>query len=243
LRQCEKSVAVRSVDYRTWAETEKQTMETTTPLDVLLEKLNSNDPDDRTEAWLSAAEIGVPAIQPLASIMARSAPVVAALAKELAVLERSVPDEETREKIVAKQAELNRPLEASRAAKRGLWKIVRHVGRPGAREEKEAAVAELLNLLNESLSVAIRREAVCMLSEIANETAVDAIADLLDSEELRDDACIALERIPTKTALAALQAALVTAPDDFKVTIARSLRARGMEVPDLPSEGDERESD
>jgi len=227
---------VKNVNYRKPAEMEKETMETTPSLDSLLEKVNSNDPDDRTEAWLNAAEIGVPAIKPLAAIIARTAPVVAALAKELAVLERSVPDEETREKIVAKQAELSGPLEAGRTAKRGLWKIVRHVGRPGAGEDKEAAVAELLNLLNESLPVAIRREAVIMLSEIADDMVVEAIADLLDSEELRENACIALERIPTKTALAALQAALETAPDDFKVNIARSLRSRGMEIPDLPTE-------
>lgn len=211
-------------------------MESTPHLESLLDKVNSSDPDARTEAWLGAAEIGVSAIKPLAAIIAQTAPVVAALAKELAVLDRAVPNDESRERIIAKQAELNRPLEAGRTAKRCLWKIVRHVGRPGASEEKETAARELLGLLSESQPVVVRREVVSMLSEIADDDAVEAIADLLDNEELRDEACDALERIPTKSALAALQTALQTASGDFRISIARSLRARGMEVPDSPSE-------
>jgi hypothetical protein len=36
--------------------------------------------------------------------------------------------------------------------------------------------------------------------------------------------------------LAALQTALQSAPDDFKLNVAQSLRARGAEVPGLPCE-------
>lgn len=211
-------------------------MEETMTLDTLLEKINSTDPDVRDEAWMAAREVGVPAIKPLAAIMAQTAPVVAALGKEVAILERAGRDELSRDKIAAKQEELRQPLEVGRAAKRALWKIVRHVGRPGAGEEKEEAIRILLDLLAPTQPIAIRRDAVSMLSEIGDDQAVDAIADLLDNEELREDARVSLERMPTKTALAALQMAFETATDDFKADIARSLRARGMAVPELPSE-------
>ena len=45
-----------------------------------------------------------------------------------------------------------------------------------------------------------------------------------------------LQRIPGEKSLAALKAGLESAPADFKINIAESLRARGMEVPGLPSE-------
>jgi len=185
---------------------------------------------------MSATEVGHTAIKPLATIMAQTAPVVAALAKELAILERAGLDEEARNKIAAKQEELNQPLEVGRAAKRALWKIVRHVARPGASREKETAIGLLLDLLAPIEPVPVRREVVAMLSEIGDDQVVNGIADLLDNEELREDARVALERIPTKTALAALQTALETVTGDFRRDIARSLRARGMEVPDSPSE-------
>jgi len=208
-------------------------------LETLLEKISSADPDERSEAWMSAGEVGTSAIKPLAAIVARTTPVVAALAKELAILERAERDEEARAKIAAKQDELSQPLEAGRAAKRALWKIVRHVGRPGASVEKQAALGELLDLLSAAAQPAtISREVIAMLSETGDDQAVDAIADLLDDEELREHARVALERMPTKMALAALQTALETATGDFQISIAQSLRARGMEVPDLPSEKD-----
>lgn len=211
-------------------------MEETMTLDTLLEKINSTDPDVRGEAWMGARQVGNTAIKPLAAIMARTAPVVAALCKELAILERAGRDEEARNKIAKKQDELSQPLQVGRAAKRALWKIVRHVGRPGAGEEKEAAIGILLDLLASTQPLAIRREVTAMLSEIGDDQVVDAIADLLNNEELREDAREALERMPTKKALAALQTALETVTGDFRIDIARSLRARGMEVPDLPSE-------
>ena len=51
-------------------------------------------------------------------------------------------------------------LEIARAAQRGLWKIVRHVGRPGADAEKQAVVAKLCQLLGPDRPRAVRREAL-----------------------------------------------------------------------------------
>ena len=206
-------------------------MRSMTP-DALLEKISSPDAETRNEGWLGAAEAGVAAIKPLAAVLAQTAPVVAALARELAVLERSGLDDALRARIVAKQQELSQPMEVSRAARRSLWKIVRHAARPGAAKERDAAVAELGDLVRPTEPLVVRREAVAMLAELPTDEAVEALAELLDDEDLRDEACKALERIPTKKALAVLQDALDTVSRDFRPSIARSLRARGMDLPE-----------
>jgi HEAT repeat protein len=125
-------------------------------------------------------------------------------------------------------------LEVARAAKRGLWKLVRHAGRPKAGAERKAVEAELLGLLGDDQPVSVRREVLWMLSEIGSGRSVDAIAALLSNSQLREDARMTLQRIPNKKALAALKKAPDTAPDDFKLNIAQSLRQRGVKVEGLP---------
>jgi HEAT repeat protein len=125
-------------------------------------------------------------------------------------------------------------LEVARAAKRGLWKLVRHAGRPKAGAERKAVEAVLVGLLGDDQPVSVRREVLWMLSEIAAGKSVDAITALLSNEQLREDARMALQRIPNKKALAALKDALDTAPDDFKLNIAQSLRQRGVKLEGLP---------
>lgn len=124
--------------------------------------------------------------------------------------------------------------EVARAAKRGLWKIARYVGRPGAGNERRPVVAELLGLLGDNQPVAVRREIVWMLSEIGGAKCVGPVAALLSNKELREDARMVLQRLPGKRSLAALKRALRTVPQEFKINIAQSLRARGVEVPGLP---------
>jgi HEAT repeat protein len=125
-------------------------------------------------------------------------------------------------------------LEVARAAKRGLWKIVRHAGRPGARDEKTAVTAELIPLLGDDQPDPVRREVLWMLSEIGGSNSIKPIAALLSNKQLREDARMVLQRIPSKRAVAALKAGLKAAPQDFKLNIAQSLRQRGVEVPGLP---------
>ena len=124
----------------------------------------------------------------------------------------------------------NRDLEVARAAKRGLWKIVRHAGRPGAGSMKTVVINRLVELLDDEQPVPVRREVLWMLSEIGNRQSVKPIAALLSDRELREDARMVLQRIPNKAALAALRAGLKAAPDDFKLNIAQSLRQRGVKV-------------
>ncbi|MGD8500837.1 MAG: hypothetical protein PVJ86_09335 [Phycisphaerales bacterium] len=125
-------------------------------------------------------------------------------------------------------------LEVARAAKRALWKIVRHAGRPRANKEKRAVETELTGLLGNKQPVAVRREVLWMLSEIGARNSIKPIARLLRNKNLREDARMSLERIPTKRAVAALKAGFKAAPEDFKTNIAQSLRKRGEEVAGYP---------
>jgi HEAT repeat protein len=125
-------------------------------------------------------------------------------------------------------------LEVARAAKRALWAIVRHAGRPGAEQEKEQVEAEMLELLGGSQPGSVRREVLWMLSEIGSNKCVKPIAGLLSDKDLREDARMVLQRIPGRRSLAALKAGLKAAREDFKLNIAQSLRQRGVEVPGLP---------
>jgi HEAT repeat protein len=126
-------------------------------------------------------------------------------------------------------------LEVARAAKRGLWRLVHQAGRPGAEPERKAVLKELIGLL-EGPPVPVRREALWMLSEIGDSTAVTPVADLLKESETREDARAALERIPGEESVEALQAGLASVPEEFKPAIANSLRVRGVKVSGYPSQ-------
>jgi len=125
-------------------------------------------------------------------------------------------------------------LEVSRAAKRAMWQIVRHAGRPGANAERQQVVAALLPLLGNDQPVEIRREVLWMVSELGTDESVEPVAALIGSADLREDARMVLQRIPGDKSLAALKAALAAAPADFKPNVACALRARGVEVPEVP---------
>ena len=164
----------------------------------LLAGIKDADNKVRTQTWLSAGEVGAPAVIPLSETMA---------------------DDD---------------FEVARAAKRALWKIVRHAGRPGAVKEKRAVVAELVVLLGNNHPTSVRREVIWMLSEIGGRNAITPIARLIKNTELREDARMALERIPAKQALQALKFRFKNAPEDFKPNMAQSLRKRGVEVDGYP---------
>jgi HEAT repeat protein len=129
----------------------------------------------------------------------------------------------------------DRDMEVSRSAKRALWVIVRHAGRPGADKERQAVLTELVPLLN-GTPTPVRRETLWMLSEIATDSAIKPIAACLKDPEVREDARAALERIPGKASVAALKDGLQSVPEDFKPAVAQSLRVRGVEVKGYPSQ-------
>lgn len=129
---------------------------------------------------------------------------------------------------------MDNDLEVARAAKRALWKIVRYTGRPGANKERRAVETELTGLLGQDQPIAVRREVLWMLSEIGVRKSIKPIAKLMRNEDLREDARMALERIPGKRAVAALKSSFEVAPEDFKPNIAQSLRKRGEDVAGYP---------
>ena len=126
-------------------------------------------------------------------------------------------------------------MEVARAAKNALWQIVRHAGRPDADIERKSVVNELLPLCGVRQSASVRREVLWMLSEIAGDEAVDVMSPLLADADLREDARMALQRLPGDKSLDALRVALVAVPEDFKPNIAVSLRLRGIDVSGYPS--------
>ena len=128
----------------------------------------------------------------------------------------------------------DKDFEIARAAKRGLWKIVRHVGRPKSGNKKGMVVNKLIELLGDETPASVRREVLWMLSEIGSRRAVEPIAALLSNKDLREDARMVLQRIPTRSALEALRAGFKAAPEDFKLNIAQSLRQRGAKVRGYP---------
>jgi hypothetical protein len=126
-------------------------------------------------------------------------------------------------------------METSRAARRAIWKIVRTMGSPEVPEQEKRAVIERLSaLLKSGQPVTVRREVLWMLSEIADSQACEPIGVLLMEEELREDARCALERIPGDESIAILEASMKKVPDDFKMNIVQSLRARGVKIEGYP---------
>lgn len=125
--------------------------------------------------------------------------------------------------------------EVARCARRAVWIIVRHAGRPGADAERKAVQAALLPLL-QGQPAPVRREVLWMLSEIGDKGAVEPVAVLLTDAALREDARCALTRLPFADATRALEQALTTAPEDFRPALAESLRARGVAVPSHPTQ-------
>jgi HEAT repeat protein len=125
--------------------------------------------------------------------------------------------------------------EIARSAKRALWKIVRHAGRPKATKERKAVQSELVSLL-QAAPVAVRGEAAWMLSEIGDSHAVEPLASLLMNAEAREAARCALERIPISKAVRALENALKTGPEVFRPAVANSLRVRGRKVAGYPTQ-------
>jgi HEAT repeat protein len=124
--------------------------------------------------------------------------------------------------------------EVARSARRAIWNIVRHAGRPNAAQEAAAVEKELTALL-EHPATPVRREVLWMLSEIAGNAAIQPMEKFLADPELREDARCSIQRIPGNASLQALHRAMQSAPEEFRYALAESLRARGEKVAGYPS--------
>jgi HEAT repeat protein len=136
------------------------------------------------------------------------------------------------------QVMIDADFEIARAAKRALWLIVRHTGRPGGREPRDAQKRieiSLIELLSHH-AVSVRREAVWMLSEIGGAKTVAALAALLADQAVREDARCALIRIAGSKSRRVLRDALASASADFKPALAEALRQLGETITQYPSQ-------
>jgi HEAT repeat protein len=114
----------------------------------------------------------------------------------------------------------------AKAAQEALKTVVHYAGRPGARAEARAVAAELLKVAASARPYRVRAEALNGLGFIGDRRVVPGLAKLLEDREVREEARLALERIPGPAALRALREALRTGPADFKAHLEQSLYNR-----------------
>ncbi|WP_448531427.1 HEAT repeat domain-containing protein [Pseudothermotoga sp.] len=115
---------------------------------------------------------------------------------------------------------------AAKAAQYALEAAVHHASRPGAPAEVEAATNALLTLTDRKYPWKVRSTALHLLGLVGGRTAVPTLERLLADTEVREDARMALERIPHRAAEAALRRAAATAPADFRAALQQSLRQK-----------------
>ena len=130
--------------------------------------------------------------------------------------------------------------ETMRAGKRQLWEMVRHAGRPGNAGQVAAIVKALVGLLESDQPAAVKREALWAVSELGGNEIVQPVAALLADKEVREDACMVLERLPGDESIAALQAALKSVPAEFVINVAHSLRHAASRPRDRPARSSSR---
>jgi HEAT repeat protein len=116
---------------------------------------------------------------------------------------------------------------AVRSATEALQRVTHYSARPAASKNERRAVAlALLQVANSPRPRMVRAEALYQLGFVAEEGIVPALARLLDDKEVREDARMALERIPGTVSLRALEEALRRAPADFQPNLRQAINNR-----------------
>ncbi len=113
----------------------------------------------------------------------------------------------------------------ARAAAEALTTMVHAVGKDAAAPNRAAVVNGLLGL-SANGPLTVRVHALRLLSNIAGEDAVPAIAASLRSPELREEAVYALERIPGSASIQAIVSAYNAAPAEFRPRLLAALGHR-----------------
>lgn len=114
-----------------------------------------------------------------------------------------------------------------RSATEALGRVTHHAARPTASKNERRAVAQaLLQVASAPRPRMVRAEALHQLGFVAEERNVPALARLLDDKEVREDARMALERIPGTQSLRALEDALRRAPADFQPNLLQGINNR-----------------
>ncbi len=111
-------------------------------------------------------------------------------------------------------------------AHKALTRIVHHAARPDADTERVAVAAELAKLVATELSDTARREVIHLLSLVAGENEVPALAALLENKAVAQDACLALERIPGNVSAQALIGAIALSTPALRLQLMPALANR-----------------
>lgn len=118
---------------------------------------------------------------------------------------------------------------AAWAATQALNHIAHYSARPGARpQEARQVAAELLKIAASNRPRMVRSEALDALGFIGGAPEVPMLARLLDDKDVREEARMALERIPGAESQRALQQASQKAPADFQPNLRQSLYSRSL---------------
>jgi len=116
------------------------------------------------------------------------------------------------------------------AATGAMEKIAHYSARPGAGSEAEAVSAELLKVAASHKPRVIRANALHLVGFIADNRSIPGLVKLLSDLEIREDARLALEKIPGSAATEAFKRAVKTAPGDFLPQIKQSLYNRSLSL-------------
>jgi hypothetical protein len=118
---------------------------------------------------------------------------------------------------------------AAKAARGAMETIAHHSARPGAGAEARTVSTELLKIAQSDRPKQVRADALNLLGYTASDGKIVAgISALIANMELRDEARMALERIPGNASLNALKQAAQVAPADFRPHLEQSVRNRAL---------------
>lgn len=116
---------------------------------------------------------------------------------------------------------------AAKAARGAMETIAHYAARPGATGEARAVSQELLKVAQSERPKQVRADALALLGLTAADGKIIAgISALLANAELREEARMALERIPGSAATNALKQAAQVVPAEFRPHIEQSLKNR-----------------
>jgi HEAT repeat protein len=112
------------------------------------------------------------------------------------------------------------------AAEVALKSIVHHAARPGASEEADLVTQQLLQWVLAGSSLKTQALALQMLQVVGTERAAPVLERTLLSPPLRQDALLALERIPGRNATKALARARKKVDPEFRPQVEQAIRRR-----------------
>lgn len=114
----------------------------------------------------------------------------------------------------------------AKCATGALQNVAHYAARPGATKEAQAVTTALLKLADSTRPRKVRAEALTLVGAIGDARAVPILTKLLADKDVREEARMALERIPGSASLNALKKAMASAPDDYKGSLQQSIQAR-----------------